>query len=186
MRILLAAGALAAAILTVHQVPVSAATPSTGTQYAGIIAQNLDAKSAYTGEPVTLTHVTSADGTISGGTMYGRVTSAVAPGQGRPAQLQMVFSKLVLPGHGTYAVDGVVTGMTAQTKSNAGKEAAGAIAGMLVGNMIGKTVFHMSGGGFLGAAGGYLVAKNNRADMTVPAGSAVHVELRSVRSQAHY
>lgn len=185
MRFLLAAGALAAAILTTHQLPASAA-PSTGTQYAGIIAQTLDAKSAYAGEPVTLTHVTSSDGRISNGTMYGRVTHAVAPGQGRPAQVQMVFTKLVLPGQGTYAVDGVVTGMTAQTKSNAGKEAVGAVAGMLVGNAIGKTVFHMSGGGFLGAAGGYLIAKNNRADMTVPAGSAVHVELRSVRSQAHY
>jgi hypothetical protein len=61
---------------------------------------------------------------------------------------------------------------------------------MIVGNIIGKTIFHAATGigGFLGAAGGYLIAKNNRANVVVPQGSAVRVTLRSVRRQAvrHY
>lgn len=160
-----------------------AAAPAAGQQYAGIMSRTVDAKSAYVGQPITLTHVTSQDGTIAGATMYGTVTSVVHPSQGKAAQIQMTFTKLVTPS-ATYAVDGVVSGMTAQTKSNALKEAGGAVAGMLVGNMIGKTIFHASGGGFLGAIGGYLVAKNNRADMTVPAGTTVRVSLRAARRQS--
>ena len=161
------------------------AAPSTGTQYAGVISQTVDAKNAYVGQPITLTHVTSQDGSLSGGTMYGTVTGVVRPSQGKAAQIQMTFTKLVTSS-GTYAVDGVVTGTQAKTKNNAVKEAAGAVAGMLVGNMIGKTVFHMSGGGFLGAVGGFLIAKNNRADMSVPSGSVVRVQLRSVRRQSSH
>jgi len=161
------------------------AAPAAGTQYAGVLSQSVDTKSAYVGQPVTLTHVTSQDGSVAGATMYGTVTSVTKPGQGKTAQIQMSFTKLVTTS-GTYAVSGVVTGMQAQTKSNAGKEIAGAVAGMLVGNMIGKAIFHASGGGFLGAVGGYLVAKNNRQNVSVPAGSVVRVSLRSVRRQASH
>ncbi len=97
----------------------------------------------------------------------------------------MTFTRLVLPSGATYAVDGVVTGMQAQTKNNVLKEAGGAIAGMAVGNMLGKTIFHVAGGGLVGLAGGFLLAKNNKADVTVSRGSAVRVTLRSVRRQAH-
>jgi hypothetical protein len=119
--------------------------------------------------------------------MYGTVTKVVKAGQGRPAQLQMTFTRMRLRDGSTYAIDGVVTGMQANTKNNALKEAGGAVAGMLIGNMIGKAIFHASGGGFLGAIGGFLVAKNNRQNLSVPAGSTVRVSLRSVRRQArHY
>jgi len=118
--------------------------------------------------------------------MYGTITHVVRAGQGRSAQIQMTFNRLRLANGTTYAINGVVTGMQANTKSNAVKEAGGAVAGMLVGNMLLKTIFHASGGGLLGAAGGYLIAKNNRENMTIPAGSVVRVELRSVRRQASH
>jgi hypothetical protein len=120
--------------------------------------------------------------------MYGTVTRVVRAGQGKTAQLLMTFHRLVLPSGATYAVNGTVTGMQSQTKSNALKEVGGAVAGMIVGNIIGKTIFHASNGigGFLGAAGGYLVAKNNRENMTVPSGSAVRVTLRTARRQASH
>ncbi|HEV3155471.1 MAG TPA: hypothetical protein VGZ02_16810 [Candidatus Baltobacteraceae bacterium] len=181
MRAFLAATLIAAFLAGTAGAALAA--PVAGTQYAGVLSQTVDTKTAKVGQPVTLTHVTSEDGTISGGTMYGAVTSVTPAGQGKPAQLQMSFSKLVTSS-GTYAISGVVTGMQTQTKSNAGKEIVGAVAGMLVGNMLLKTIFHASGGGFLGAVGGFLIAKNNRQNMTVPAGSAVRVTLRSVRRQA--
>ena len=184
MRHLLAAAALAASVLAVT--PVASAAPVAGAQYAGTITNNIDTKTAYVGEPVTLTHVTSEAGDVAGATMYGTVTKVVHAGQGRTAQLQITFSRLRLSSGATYAINGVVTGMQANTKSNALKEVGGAVAGMIIGNMIGKTIFHASGGGFLGAAGGFLAAKNNRSDMTVPAGSVVRVTLRSVRRQASH
>lgn len=167
----------------------ASAGPYAGAQYAGAVTRTVDSKTAYTGEPVELTGVTSADGSVHGARMYGTVTRVVRPGQGRKAQLQITFHKLVLPNGTTYAIAGVVTGMQTKTKNNALKEVGGAVAGMIVGNIIGKTIFHATTGigGFLGAAGGYLIAKNNRADVVVPAGSGVRVSLRTVRRQSgHY
>ena len=182
MRHLLAAAALTASVLTLT--PAAHAAPYAGAQYAGTITKTLDSGSAYVGEPVTLTHVTSESGDVAGATMYGSVTRVVKAGQGRPAELQMTFSRLRLSNGTNYAINGVVTGMQANTKNNTLKEVGGAVAGMLIGNMIGKAIFHASGGGFLGAAGGFLVAKNNRENMSVPAGSGVRVTLRAVRRQS--
>ncbi len=182
MRHLLALAALAVSVVSFTGFADAAVVP--GTQLAGTITQSVSTNHAWAGETVVLRHVTSESGDVSGATMYGTVTKVVPAGQGRPAQLQMRFTKLVLPSGATYGVDGVVTGSQTSTKNNALKEAGGALAGMLVGNMIGKTVFHTSVGGFLGAAGGFLIAKNNRQNMVVPAGSVVKVQLRSARRQA--
>jgi len=95
----------------------------------------------------------------------------------------MVFTKLTLADGAQYAVDGVVTGMQASTKSNVGREVLGTVAGALVGNIIVKSVFHASGGAgsFLGPAGGYLIASNMKENMTVPSDSVVRVTPKSVR-----
>lgn len=185
MRHLFATAAAVLSILMVAQ--IASAAPYAGAQYAGVITTSVSTSNAYIGEPVTLSNVASEDGSVKGAKMYGTVTRVTRAGQGTPAHLQMTFTKLVLPSGATYAIDGVVTGMQAQTKNNALKEIGGAVAGMIVGNIIGKTIFHASTGigGFLGAAGGFLVAKNNRENMSVPAGSGVRVTLRSVRRQAH-
>ena len=184
MRHLLALAAMITGIATLTAGALAA--PYAGTQCAGTITTTIDTGTATVGQPVILTNVRSQSGDITGATMYGTVTRVVRAGQGRPAQIQMTFNRLRLPNGTTYAINGVVTGMQTNTKSNAAKEAGGAVAGMLVGNMLLKTIFHASGGGLLGAAGGYLIAKNNRQNMTIPAGSVVRVELRSVRRQASH
>jgi hypothetical protein len=185
MRHLLALAALALSVVSFTG--IADAQVSAGMDLAGVINQNLSSNHAYVGQPVTLRNVSSESGSIRGATMYGTVTKAVPAGQGRPGQVQLRFTRLVLSNGATYAVDGVVSGMQAQTKNNALKEVGGALAGMLVGNAIGKTIFHTGLGGFIGAAGGYLIAKNNRQNVNVPAGSAVRVTLRSARRQAsHY
>lgn len=184
MRFLLTAAALAASLLSMTPVAAVAA-PAAGMQLAGSLATPVDSHTGYVGEPVRMTSVYSEDGSIRGGTMYGTVTAVQHAGQGRPGRLQMTYTRLVLPSGATYAVDGVVTGMQAQTKNNVLKEAGGAVAGMLVGNAIGKTIFHVAGGGLIGLAGGFLLAKNNRQDVTVSRGTAVRVTLRSVRLQSH-
>lgn len=184
MRNLLALAALALSVVSVTG--VAGAAPVAGTQLAGVITSTVSTSNAVVGQSVVLRHVSDGRGDIAGATMYGSVTHVVRAGQGRPAQLQMRFTRLVLPSGATYAVDGVTTGMQANTKNNTLKEAGGALAGMLVGNMIGKTIFHASGGGLVGAAGGFLIAKNNRQNMDVPAGSAVRVTLQSARRQASH
>lgn len=186
MRYAISSLTLLLAVLMAAQSAIAA--PVAGTRLNGTITQSFSSQNAYVGQPVVLTNVTSANGSgaVVGAKMYGTVTHVVRAGQGRTAQIQMTFNRLVLPNGTRYRIDGVVTGMNTNTKSNALKEAGGAVAGMIVGNIIGKTIFHMSGAGFLGAAGGYLIARNNRQNVSVPANSAVQVQLYSVRRQAGY
>lgn len=152
-----------------------------GSLLNGTITQNYSSNHAYVGQSVVLQNVTSNDGSgyISGGTLYGHVSYVQPAGQGRPGKIGFRFTRLV-SSRGTYGVDAVVTQTQTQTKNNALKEAGGALAGMLVGNAIGKTLFHVGGFGFLGAAGGFLLAKNNRQNVNITAGSVVQVQLNSV------
>jgi len=182
MRIL--RSSVASALLAAVTMATALATPPPGTELSGQISQSVDTKTAVVGQAVTFTNVTSAGANIHDARMYGTVTRVVRAGQGRPAQLRISVTRLTLPSGASYSVRGVVTGIQKVTKSNALKEVGGALAGMIVGNIVGKTVFHTSVGGLAGAAGGYLLAKNNRENMTVPAGSTVTVKLVQARRQA--
>lgn len=164
--------------------PGTAAGPPPGTELKGIIGTSLDSKNAYVGESVVLTNVSSLDGAVTGATLSGTVTNVVHPGQGRNAQIGIHFDSLRLPDGTTYPIDGEVASMQVNTKNNAAKEVGGALAGMLVGNALAKTVLGVSGGGIVGAVGGFLVAKDNRTDVTIPANTAITVRLVVPRRQA--
>ncbi len=181
MRTLIAT--LGAALLLL---PVAAAAqPAPGTSLNGTLQQSLDTKSVEVGQPVTLTNVSSANGSgaIVGARLAGEVTKVVRAGQRRTAQLQIRFTRLRLADGASYDVDGAVTGMKANTKNNALKEVGGALGGLIVGNVLGKAV-GVNGGGLVGAAGGFLLAKNSKENMSVGAGSVVTVQLQSARRQA--
>jgi hypothetical protein len=186
MRNSIAAAALAG--LFVATMALASAALQAGSLLNGTLNQNLSSNHAYVGQPVSLSNVTSDDGSgsVVGGTLYGSVTSVQKAGQGRQGKIAMVFTRLVTRSGATYAVNTTVTKTATSTKNNTLKEAGGAVAGMLVGNMIGKTIFHTAGGGIVGAAGGFLLAKNNNSDINIPAGSAVQVQINSiVRRQSH-
>ena len=187
MRSFLASAAAVAGLLLTAQAALAAA-PYPGAQLNGTMTTEVNSKNAYVGQAVMLNNVTSATGSghIVGARLYGTVTEVVKAGQGRPGKVSMTFTRLRLSNGTTYAVSGSVVGMQVNTKNNALKEAAGALGGMLVGNMIGKTIFHTGAGGFLGAAGGFMVAKNNRQDVTIPQGSVVGVRLNVVRQQPYH
>lgn len=156
---------------------------SAGSMLNGTLNQNLSSNHAYVGEPVSLSNVSG--GGVNGGTLYGYVSAVQKAGQGRPGSIQLHFNRLVANG-ATYTVQTSVTNANVSTKNNTLKEAGGALAGMLVGNAIGKTVFHSGLGGVAGAAGGYMLAKNNRQDVNISAGSTVQVQVNSVvRRQSH-
>ncbi|MBV9270608.1 MAG: hypothetical protein JO165_05910 [Candidatus Eremiobacteraeota bacterium] len=175
--------AVLAVVASVLSTLVVQASPVAGGQYTGQIANPIDSRTAYVGQSVQLTRVNGPG--VNDGIMYGTVSNVVHAGQGRRAQLQITFHRLVT-GNATYAVDGVVTSANAQTKTNVGREAVGAVAGMLVGNAIGKTVFHTGLGGLLGAAGGFLIARNNRQDLAISKNSTVNVKLLSSHRQSSH
>lgn len=156
-----------------------------GSELTGTISAALDSKDAFVGQAVMLTDVASADGSIRGAKLYGTVTDVSRPGQGHSAQLNVHFDRLQLRNGTNYRIEGVVTQMKVATKNNALKEAGAALAGMLAGNAIMKTVFGASGGGIIGAAGGYLIASNNRTDVSIPAATPITVRVERARRQSN-
>lgn len=173
-----------AATAALSAAPAVAAQVYAGETVAGTMNQSLNTGNAYVGESVSASNVRSGNGSIGGATLYGHVAAVQRAGMGRPAKLRIIFTQLRLANGTTYGIDGVVTAMNTNTKSNVGREAIGAVGGMIAGNILGKTIFHSGMGGLLGAAGGFLIAHNDRQNMAVPAGSAVRVDLRSARLQA--
>ena len=177
---------LAALVLAVLASGVALAL-SPGTNLSGQINQTIDTGHAYVGQMVTISNVSAPGANIYNATMYGTVTKVVSAGQGRPAQLRITLNRLRLSNGTMYTIVGVVTGWNAVTKNNTLKEVVGAVGGMVVGNVLGKWIFHgASGGGLVGAAGGYLTAKNNRSNMVVSQGSTVQVQLVSARRQTSH
>jgi hypothetical protein len=178
--------ALVAAIALVSGGTAALAQPPTaGMLLTGTLGSTIDTKNAYAGEDVALNNVSSSDGSIRDATLTGTVTSVQRAGQGQPGKIQLRFDTLRMADGQSYSVDTTVTQMQSQTKNNILKEAGGALAGMLVGNAVTKTLFGIAGGGLIGAAGGFLIAKNNRQDVTIPANSTVTVQVVGRRRQAY-
>jgi hypothetical protein len=173
-----------AAVAALALVPlVASAQVTAGTELSGTIDQQLDSKSAVVGQRFTMSNVHSQDNNINGATIYGHVDSVQPAGQGRAGKISLAFDKLHTRSGASYALDGRATGVQVNTKSNVVNEAGGAVAGMIVGNIIGKKV-GTNMGGLLGAAGGYIYAKNAKQNVTVPANSVVTVQVIRARRQA--
>jgi hypothetical protein len=150
--------------------------PEPGTQFNGTLLQSISSKTAQVGDQVVLVNVNSADGSINGARMFGRVAAAQRAGQGQSGQVYLSFDTLQLSNGAIYPIAGEVTQVNVKTANNGAKEALGALGGMIVGNILGKWI-GTNYGGLFGAAGGYLVAKNNRSDVSIPANSSVNVRL---------
>jgi hypothetical protein len=158
-----------------------AAAPASGTVLNGMLSQSVSTKTAYVGQAVELVNVNSTDGSIQGAKLYGHVSVATKAGQGRNAELNFAFTKLVLANGTSYTVAGRTTGGQTRSQSQAGKKIVGTGAGMLVGNAIGKTVFQGNNGGAAGAVAGFMLASNNKADFTMPQGAGVAFQVSSAK-----
>jgi len=157
---------------------------TSGTVLVGTMDTNLDSSSAVVGQPFTVSNVHTQDYNIHGATLYGHVAEVVKAGQGREAKILLAYDKLHTLSGNSYAVSGNTTQVQVGTKSNALKEAGGAAAGAIVGSIIGRSLLHTNLGAPAGAAGGYLYAKNNRAEVTISAHSTLQVQILRARPQA--
>lgn len=180
-RILLAA-AIAALI-----VPVAALAGQVvyaGTTMDAKLNVALDTKTSYTGQPISLTvqpPYPNANPAFDNARIYGHVTSVVSGGQGRNAQLSIALDNIRYPDSNSLVpLNAKVTSIQQQRKNNLLKVAGATVVGMVAGNIIGKWLgIKGIAPGAVGAATGYLLSSNNKADFHVPAGSDVGVQLQS-------
>lgn len=189
-------GALAGVAAFSAAILVSAAEQSitlyNGTVFDARLNQALDSGSAHVGDQFSMTVVPpypSGNPAFQGATVSGVVTRVQRAGQGRNPEIVIEPQYLHLYGGSTVGIYGNVTSIAANksTGETAGKAAIGALAGMLIGNAIGKTIFHASGGGAVGLIGGAMLGANSKSNFTIPAGANATVQLTqtvTVRRQA--
>jgi hypothetical protein len=179
--ITIAALALLAAASLAPTALLAAQTLPAGTQFNAVLRSALDTKSAYTGQPVSLGVIAPLPRnavSLQDAVIYGHVSQVRAAGQGRNPELTVMVDKIVFANGQSQPLAGEITQITEKRdQSPVVKGAVGALGGMLIGNWLGKALFGGKAGGLIGAAGGYLLASNNKSNFHVPAGSAATVKL---------
>jgi hypothetical protein len=174
--------------------PASAAIP-VGTKFnVHLATQDINTKNAQPGDQFVMYVIApypNGNTRYAGAKIYGHVASARSAGQGRKAELDLAFDKLVL-------TDGTVgqlsaTMIKAQTVSEntTARKALGAGAGMAVGSQtIGRLIGGAGGAvvGMLGgAAGGYAYANNAKANFSLVKGAQAEIQTSAptyIRPQA--
>ncbi|HET9344040.1 MAG TPA: stalk domain-containing protein [Candidatus Eremiobacteraceae bacterium] len=140
----------------------------------------LNTASAYIGQPITLTVPQNAQDTpsaLAGATIYGKVIEAQGAAQGTNPSVQIAVDSIALANSADpQPIAARVLKVDPTQGSMIAKEAAGTLGGMLLGNWIGKSM-DSNQGGLIGAVGGYLLTSNSKANMTVPSGTPVSLEL---------
>ena len=153
-----------------------------GMDLTGTMNQTIASSSAHVGDRFVVSNVTSgSDRTVSNATIYGHVAGVTTAAQGRKARVRLAFDWIRLYDGKQYPLDARPVHINVVTKTNAGREGLGAVVGDLLGNYAGKVI----GVGLLGPVGlvgGYLMAKNDRQNVTIPQNSLVTLQvIRSLR-----
>lgn len=141
----------------------------------------LNTASAHVGDTFVMDVVPpypSGNPAYQGAVIGGEITSVTRAGQGRKPALGVQFDYLRLADGSTVDISASMTQDQRKTQTkNGAKVALETIGGMILGNVIGKTLFHTAGGGLVGAAGGLLYGLNSKANFTLPAGSNVQLTI---------
>lgn len=151
----------------------------------------IDSGSAYAGEHFTARVVApypNDDPTFANAIVHGTVIKVVPAGQGRKPELHFSWDAIQLQNGGSYPLNAeLTTGTPKQQNRNGGHVALTTIGGMIAGNIIGKTIFHTNVGGAVGAATGFLVGYNKKANIVMKQGQNFQLTLTRplmVRRQA--
>jgi hypothetical protein len=151
----------------------------------------IDSGSAYAGEHFTARVVApypNDDTTFQNAIVHGTVIKVVPAGQGRNPELHFSWDSITLQNGASYPINAEMTqGGPQQQNKNAGHVALTTIGGMIAGNILGKTIFHTNAGGAIGAASGFLVGYNKKANITLKQGQTFQLTLTRplmVRRQA--
>lgn len=152
-----------------------------GAQINGRLRTTLDSGTAHVGDRFEMDVVPpypSGDPTFQGAIVAGEVTSVQGAGQGTKPSLGVQFDYLRLADGSTVDISANMTQDQRKTEqASGGHVALTTLGGMLLGNAIGKTVFHTGGGGIVGAAGGLLYGVNKKTNFQLQEGSNVQITL---------
>jgi hypothetical protein len=162
-----------------------------GAQINARMRGTINTGSAHVGDSFVMDVVPpypSGNPAFQGAIIAGEITSVTSAGQGRKPSLGLQFDYLRLADGSTVDISASMTSDQRKSETkNGAKAALATIGGMLLGNAIGKTLFHVGGGGVIGAVGGLLYGVNQKSNFQLPSGSDVQITLNqtvSIRRQS--
>jgi hypothetical protein len=162
-----------------------------GAQLNARMHSTLNTSNAHVGDRFVMDVVPpypSGNPAFQGAVIAGEITSVTPAGQGRKPSLGLQFDYLRLADGSTVDIAASMTQDARKSETKNGlRTAVSTIGGMLLGNALGKTIFHTGGGGIIGAAGGFLYGINKKANFQLPAGSNVQITIDqtvTIRRQA--
>ncbi len=166
---------------TAAPLPASTMTLAQGDTIRGYMENSLDSGTAYVGETFTMQVVPpypEGDQDLANATISGQVIKVVRAAQGANPELHLAFTTLTLQDGTSYPLDAQMTAaQEKQDSKNGGHVAMTTVGGMVIGNVIGKTIFHSGLGGLLGAAGGFLAGFNQKSNVRLGRGAQVSLTL---------
>lgn len=152
-----------------------------GAQLNARMHTTIDTSNAHVGDRFIMDVVPpypSGNPAFQGAVIAGEITSVTPAGQGRKPSLGLQFDYLRLADGSTVDIAASMTQDARKSETKNGlRTALSTVGGMLLGNAIGKTIFHTGGGGLVGAAGGLLYGLNQKANFQLPAGSNVQITI---------
>jgi hypothetical protein len=173
------AGAAAFAFAAAFALALAADGIPAGTPISGRLSTELDTAKVNVGDGFSLAVTRpfpNDDVAFSGAFVRGHVARVIRAGQGRKPELDLAFDSITLANGESAPLSGHVLDVMPKKKSAVLQQAAGAGVGMIVGNVIGKTIFHTNLGGIAGAAGGFTYANNLKTNFVLPADSLVELQ----------
>jgi hypothetical protein len=165
-------------------IAIAAAKPpiANGSSINATLLTDVNTKSAYVGMPIKYmvkAPYPNNGALLAGATLYGSVLAVQSASQGRTASVELAVNAIQLAGSQLQQpITAKIVKIDVRQKSNITNEAGGTLAGMLIGNWIGKAVGAPKGqGGLIGAVGGYMLTSNSKQNLDVAAGSSVSLQL---------
>jgi hypothetical protein len=151
---------------------------------ATLTSPDINTKNAQVGDTFTMEVAPpypNDDPNFAEATIRGHVAEVQSAGQGRKAQLKLVFDAIAFPNGQSQPIEGSIVKLETQNENTTARKALGAGAGMAVGSQtIGRILGGALGGvvGTLGGAvGGYLYGANAKANFDVAQGAKATIEV---------
>ena len=156
-----------------------------GTNVFATLQQTLDTRSARVGDAVTMvvTGVVPADApdaaALQGATIRGHVQQAYAATPTKKAYIGIAFDTITFVDGRTFPYPAKILALQKKKSVNAVQAAGEILTGMVVGNMLFKSVGSPAGGA-VGAMGGVVYASQMSQNFKIPASSTVKMQTTDV------
>jgi len=179
------AGLITAAALVLCTISACRADVPAGTNVFATLQQTLDTRSARVGDAVimTVTGIVPADApdaaALQGATIRGHVQQAFAATPTKKAYIGIAFDTITFADGRTFPYPAKIVALQKKKSVNAVQAAGEVLAGMVVGNMLFKSVGSPAGGA-VGAMGGVVYASQMSENFKIPASSTVKMQMTDV------